>query len=58
MQAGAGAAAEELHPGPQKVRETWNWLSETSKLTPGNTLLPARPHLLILLILSNSSTPW
>ena len=32
------------------------WAFETSKPTPGDTPPPTRPHLLILVILSNSST--
>ena len=33
------------------------WASETSKPTHSDTLLPPRPHLLVLLILSNGAFP-
>jgi len=33
------------------------WAFETSKPTPNDTLLHTRPHLLILLIISNNDNP-
>ena len=45
-----------LHPDLRQVAESLSlaWAFETSKPTPGDTLPPTRPHLLIL---SNSAAP-
>ena len=44
-----------------RQRKTWGFLSLKAfeaQAHPSDTLPPTRPHLLILLILSKSSTPW
>ena len=43
---------------PTGREQDWSWAFETSKPTLSDILPPTRPHLLILLILSKSSTPW
>lgn len=68
---GAGEIAEcyrererETKTDTEKDRQTdrdrlgLSWAFETLKPIPSDTLPPTSPHLLILLILSNSSIPW
>jgi hypothetical protein len=58
----------EIHPDVERERERERerggkrlglaWTFEISKPTCSDILPPTRPHLLILLILSKSFTPW
>ena len=62
MQAGPGAVAESyilvLMIHMQREALGLTWVFETSKPTPSDLVTATRPHLLILLILSNSTPPW